>query len=163
MPILTKSGRVAIAESLAARALHLAWGTGDGDWITPPAESLDRTALQAEIGRRAASEVSYVVPVTNPASPAQIELPTGRFNRSVTPTSNLLVTANFDFADASSAVIREIAIFSNTQVVAGLPAGQSYFLPAQVSSPGRMVHLENIAPIFRSPAIRESFEIVITF
>lgn len=163
MPILTKSGRVAIAESIAARAVHLAWGTGDGGWITPPSEDPDQTALRVEVGRRVASEVAYAVPVTNPGDPAEIELPTGRFNRSATPTNHLLVAANFQFADAPSSVIREIAIFSNTTLVGGLPVGQQYFAPADVSDPGRMVHLENIAPIFRSPAIRESFEIVITF
>lgn len=163
MPILTKSGRVVIAESIAARAVHLAWGVGDGVWTVPPSEDPDATALQAEVGRRVASEVTYAVPVTNPLDPAEIELPTGRFNRSVTPTNHLLVSASFDFADAPSSVIREIAIFSNTQVNGGLPPGQEYFLPADIASPGRMLHLENIAPIFRSPAIRESFEIVITF
>lgn len=163
MPILTKSGRVAIAESIAARPVHIAWGAGDGAWITPPAENPDQSALQAEVGRLLASEVSYVVQVTNPALPAEVVLPTGRFNRSATPTNNLLVIGNFNFSDASSSVIREIAIFSNTTTAAGLPAGQQYFSPSEVTAPGRMVHLENITPIFRSPAIRESFEIVITF
>lgn len=163
MPILTKSGRVVIAESIAARPVHLAWGTGDGAWLTPPSENPDATALMAEVGRRVASEVSYAVPVTNPGDPAEIELPTGRFNRSATPTNHLLIVANFDFADASSSVIREVGVFSNTQIIDGLPPGQRYFTPAQVASPGRLLHLENLQPIFRSPAIRESFEIVITF
>lgn len=163
MPILTKSGRVALAESLALRPLHLAWGTGDGSWTTPPAENADQTALQNEVGRRLVNEIAFAVAVLNPLDPAEIELPTGRFNRSVTPTNNLLIVTNFDFADASSSVIRELGLFAGSTVVGGLPAGQKYFLPAEVATPGRLVHLENITPIFRSPAIRESCEIVITF
>lgn len=163
MPILTKSGRVAIAESLALRPLHLAWGTGNGSWTTPPSENAEQTALQNEVGRRLINEVTFAVQVTNPLDPAEIELPTGRFNRSGTPTNNLLIVTNFDFADASSSVIRELGLFAGTTVIGGLPAGQRYFLPAEVATPGRLVHLENITPIFRSPAIRESCEIVITF
>lgn len=160
MPILTNSGRVVMAESIAARALHLAWGTGDGAWITPTAESAAATALMAEVGRRIASEVAFVVPDVA----GDIILPSGaRFTRSVTPTNNLFIRTAFDFGDASSTVIREIGVFSNSTTDPGLPPGQQYFLPADVVTPGRLLHLEHITPIFRSPAIRESFEVVIVF
>lgn len=159
MPILTKSGRVVIAESIAARPLHLAWGSGDGTWTTPPAEDVNAAALQNEVGRRTATEVAYVVP--NPSG--DIVLPSGTFSRSVTPTNNLYVRASFDFADASGSVIREVGIFAGTATQTGLPPGQSYFPPSQVTDPGRLLHLENITPIFRSSAIRESFEVIITF
>lgn len=159
MPILTKSGRVVIAESVGARPLHLAWGTGDGAWVTPPSEDVNATELQDEVARRTASEITFVVPDVA----GDIVLPTGTFSRSVTPTNHLYVRTSFDFADAASTVIREIGIFSNTETDPGLPAGQKYFTPAEVVSPGRLLHLENLAPIYRSPAIRESFEVVITF
>lgn len=159
MPILTRQGRVVIAESIAARPLHLAWGVGDGAWNAPPSESLDATALMSEVGRRTATEVGFVVPDTA----GEIVLPTGTFTRSITPTNHLYCRIAFDFADAPSSVIREVGLFSNTQVVAGLPLGQNYFLPAEVASPGRLLHLENLVPIYRSPSIRPSFEIVITF
>lgn len=159
MPILTKSGRIAIAESIAARPIHVAWGTGDGTWITPPAEDADATALMGEVGRRTASEVAYVVPDVA----GDIELPTGRFTRSLTPTNNLFVHTQFEFTDASSNVIREIGIFVGTETDSGLPPGQTYFVPSEVTDPGRLLHLENLAPIFRSPAVRESFDVVIIF
>lgn len=159
MPILTKSGRIVIAESIAARSLHLAWGTGDGAWTTPPAENPDATALQAEIGRRLPTEVAFVLP----DGTGDIVLPSGTFKRSATPTKNLYVRTGFDFAEASSSVIREIGLFSGSTTDTGLPPGQQYFTPGQVTSPGRLLHLENLAPIFRSPAIRESFEIVVSF
>ncbi len=159
MAILTQSGRVAIAESIAARPLHLAWGTGDGDWTDPPTESVSATALMAEIGRRKASQVQYVVP----DEAGTIVLPTGSFTISATPTNHLLITTLFEYADAPSSVIREVGLFVGTTVDPGLPLGQAYFTPAQVVSPGRMLHIENLPPIFRSPALRENFEIVITF
>lgn len=159
MPILTRSGRVVIAESIASRPLHLAWGLGDGAWSSPPAESLDATELTDEVGRRTVTEVGFVVP----DNAGDIVLPTGTFSRSVTPTNHLYCRTAFDFADASSAVIREIGLFSGTTVVDGLPPGKNYFLPSEIDNPGRLLHLENMVPIYRSPAIRPSFEIVITF
>lgn len=159
MPILPKSGRVVIAESIAAQPLHLAWGSGDGAWTTAPGEDSDATTLQAEVGRRTATEVAFVTPSVG----GDIVLPTGNFVRSVTPTKHLYVRADFDFLDAPSAVIRELAIFVGTETLAGLPGGQLYFTPGQITDPGRMLHLENMAPVFRSPAIRESFAVVVTF
>ena len=159
MPILTRSGRVVIAESIASRPLHLAWGLGDGAWNSPPTESLDATELTDEVGRRTVTEVGFVVP----DNAGDIVLPTGTFSRSVTPTNHLYCRTAFDFADASSAVIREIGLFSGTTVVDGLPPGKNYFLPSEIDNPGRLLHLENMVPIYRSPAIRPSFEIVITF
>jgi len=159
MSILTKSGRVCIAESISLRAIHVAWGTGDGSWITPPSEDPNATALLAEVARRTADTVAFVVPDVDGA----IVLPTGNFSLSGTPTNNLYIKTSFDFADASSTVIREVGIFIGSVMVTGLPGGQRYFPPGDVDDPGRLLHLENIEPIYRSPAIRESFESVITF
>lgn len=159
MPILTNSGRVVIAESLLQRPFHLAWGLGNGAWTDPPSENPGATALQNEVGRRTADELAYVV-----ADPAgDIILPTGRFARSLSPTNNILVSVRFDFSDAQSSVIREVGVFVGSVPVNGLPGGQKYFTPAQIANQGRLLHLENLAPIFRSPAIREGFEIVVTF
>lgn len=159
MPILTKSGRVVIAESIAARPIYLAWGTGNGSWTVPPTESVNAVALLSEIGRRIATEVAFAVPDVA----GDIVLPTGRFTRSVTPTNFLYVNTVYDFADASSSVIREVGVFVGATMSSGLPVGKKYFVPADYVLPGRMLHLENMAPIYRSPAIRPSFEIVVAF
>lgn len=159
MPILTQSGRVVIAESISLRPIHLAWGTGDGAWTTPPSESSGATGLINEIGRRVATEVGFATP--DPAG--EIVLPTGNYRRSLTPTNHLLINVNFDFTDAPSAQIREVGVFVGSTMISGLPAGQKYFVPAEVATPGRMLHLENLTPIFRSPAVREYFSFVITF
>lgn len=161
MPILTQSGRVVLAESIQLRAVHVAWGIGDGAWgSTPPSESPSATTLISELARRTANEVTFVVE----DAAGDIVLPDGtKWLRSVTPTNNLFVSVEFDFTDAPGSVIREFGVFVGSTVVGGLPAGQRYFLPAQVATPGRLLHLENTAPIFRSPAIRESFQTVVTF
>lgn len=159
MPILAKSGRVVIAESIKVRPIHVAWGYGDGAWVTPPSEDVNATGLVDEIGRRVADEVAYVVPDED----GLIELSTGRFSISETPTNHLYIRVKFTFSDEPSGVIREIGAFVGTVTQAGLPAGQRYFTPEQVVSPGRLLHLENLPPIFRSPAIEETFQIVITF
>lgn len=159
MPILTKSGRVVIAESIALRSIHLAWGAGDSAWLSPPAEDPDQDALQNEVGRRVAEDVTYVVPDPD----GTIVLPTGKFTVSATPTNYLYMQFRFEFLEEQSTVIREIGVFAGTEVQAELPPTQEYFTPSEVTSTGRMLHLENLAPIYRSPAIRESFNIVIAF
>ena len=160
MPILAKSGRVVIAESIAARPIHVAWGIGDGEWTTTvPPENADATTLISEVGRRTADEVAFVVP--DPAG--LIVLPTGTFSLSPSPTNHLYIRTRFTFTDAPSSVIREIAAFVGSVPVSGLPGGQRYFTPAQIANPGRLLHVEHFQPIYRSSAIEESFEIVITF
>ena len=70
---------------------------------------------------------------------------------------------NFDFEDAPTSTIREVAVFIGTVTQNGLPAGQKYFTPAQVSNPGTLLAVENILEkIIRSPSSRQSFEFVIT-
>lgn len=160
MATFPKNGRVVIAESIALRPLHVAWGLGDGAWTTTiPAENPDATGLINEIGRHTATSAQYVVPDVNGA----IVLPSGKFTLSATPTNHLLISTTFDFDNASSSVIREIAIFAGTEVQAGLPVGQRYFTPGQITNPGRLLYIENIAPIYRSTAIQETFKTVITF
>lgn len=160
MATFPKSGRVVISESIGLRPLHVAWGLGDGAWTTTiPAEDPNALELMDEIGRHTVTSVSYVTP--DPLG--TIVLPSGNYMPSATPTNHLLISATFDFADAPSSVIREVAIFAGTELVAGLPPGQRYFVPAEVADPGRLLYIENIAPIYRSPAVQETFKTVITF
>lgn len=162
MAILPNRGRAAISNALKSLPLHFAWGTGDGAWTTAvPPEDTNASALMAEIGRRTAAAADYVVP--DPAG--SIEVSTGKFSLSPggAPTKWLWIRANFDFADAPSSVVREVAVFSDTEIQAGLPIGQAYFSPSQVVNPGFLLYIEHITPIFRSPAIQENFEAVIAF
>lgn len=159
MAILTTSGRTALAAAAVAQPLHLAWGTGSASWdATPVAEPVTATALVAEVGRRASTFVGYCTPSTT----GDIIVPTGRFASSDTPTNNIYLRFNFDFSDAPTATIREAAVFMGTTTVSGLPAGQKYFLPAQIQSQGILLAIERFPKIVRSATVRQSFEFVLT-
>lgn len=159
MSILSTSGRIAIAEVIFSRTLHLAWGRGDGAWVNPPAESGDETQLINEIARRKVTQVSYVVP--DPSG--VIVLPEGSFSLSIEPTRHVYTKTDFDYSEAIGEAIREIGLFSGTVTQAGLPIGQQYFLPNQITKPGRLIYVKNFEPIPRLPSARERFEIVLSF
>ena len=161
MATLPLSGRAAIANAISKRPLHIAWGSGDGAWLTPPSESPSATALQAELGRRTATQWLFVVP----DAAGSISVSSGRYSPSPgnAPTRHLYVTVDFDYAEASSAVVREVAVFSDTVVASGLPPGQMYFTPGQLTHPGIMMYVQNLVPIFRNPQTTENFSVVITF
>lgn len=159
MAILTLSGRAAIAASLRAQPIHLAWGAGNPSWdTTPSVETVDQSALVAEVGRVTATAVNYCVP--DPAG--EIIVPTGRFRAVDEPTNNLYMRFNFDFNDSPNASIREAGVFVGTVPNLNVPAGQKYFLPSELSSAGTLLALERFPKFERSPAIRQAFEFVIS-
>ena len=159
MAVLTTSGRTALAIALQSSPLYLAWGSGSAAWDTTPiAEPVSATGLVAELGRRVATTVQYVAADPN----GSIIVPTGTFSPSGTPTNSLYLTFAFDYADASASVVREIGVFTGTVLQSGLPAGQTYFTPAQLSSPGILYSLQYLAAIVRSANTRQSFEFVLT-
>jgi hypothetical protein len=160
MAILPRSGRAAIAKAIKNQSIHLAWGLGDGAWTNPPAEDALATELIDEIGRREAVEVAYVVP--NESGNITIE-GAGTFSRTETPTNQLFLSFKFDAANAPTAIIREIGVFAGTVTTPGLPAGQKYFVPSEISDPGTLLQLEHKTPIYRAANTRESFDILITF
>lgn len=159
MAVLTTSGRIAMAVAIKARPLFLAWGTGSPDWDDAPInESLEATELASEVGRVAVSVSGYAVP--DPVG--IIEVPTGKFSLSETPTNHLYLRFDYGFADAADQVIREAGLFIDTEIVSGLPAGQRYFTPAEVVIPGSLVALEHFPAVIRSPLVRQQFEFVLT-
>lgn len=159
MAILTTTGRAALAAAIRARTLHLAWGEGDPLWDSAPIpESLAATALVAELGRAALTDSGFAVP--DPDGP--IEVPTGFYSLSETPTNHLYLRFDFGFDDAADKTIREAGLFMDTVIVGGLPAGQRYFVPAEVTDPGTLVALEYFSGIVRSPVVRQQFEFVLT-
>ena len=161
MATLPMSGRAAIASAISKLPLHIAWGSGDGAWLVPPPESSTATSLIAELGRRTATQWLFVVP----AAVGSISVSSGKYNPSPgnAPTRHLFVSVDFDYTEAGSSVVREVAIFSDTVVQAGLPPGKAYFTPGEVTNPGLMVYSENLVPIFRNPQTTENFSVVITF
>lgn len=168
MSVMPTSGHVAIAELIKAQPLHVAWGPGDGSWVTPPAEDINDTSLVAELGRRTAGSVVYVEPFTgtpDDEDPTYINVPgKGYFVVSDVPTKYLLVMAQFQFSEEPTATIRQTGVFMDTQVIAGLPPGQRYFTPDQIESPGRMLQLQNLPePIPRDSEYRTRFTHLLEF
>lgn len=159
MAILTTSGRTALAIAVAAQPLHLAWGTGDPAWDTTP-EPLPTgaTALVAEIGRRSADIKKYCLP----DAAGELTANGQRFKESVLPTNYLYLQFNFDYADAPSAMIREIGVFLGTVPKLSVPPGQIYLVPADIQATGTLMLLERPAnAIPRSSAIEQSFKFVL--
>lgn len=160
MAILVNVGRAAVAAALKAMPLHLGWGSGKQSWdLTPEPEPVLATALVSEIGRRTLTQSLFCRPDTE----GEIIVPNGRFSVSETPTNHLYLRFNFDFGDASTSSIREVAVFVGTVIKPGLPVGQKYFTLAQLQETGTMLALERIPKFDRNAAVRQTFEFVITF
>lgn len=161
MAILTTSGRTALAQAVAAQPLHLAWGSGDPAWdTTPVAEPVSATALLAELGRRAAAQVLFVTPDVA----GSISVPNGRFSPVAAGqrSNNLYLRFNFDYSDAPTSSVREVAIFVGTAVKPEVGGGQTYFSPADLSDGGTLLALQRPPKIIRSGNTRQSFEFVLT-
>jgi hypothetical protein len=160
MATLVDSGRTAIADTIRGSTIFMGWGSGLTSWDTTfVVEQLSKTQLVTPVGYRKLTESAYCTP--DPAG--TIVVPTGSFLITQTPTKHLYLRFTFDYEDAPNAQIRETAVFLGTTTQAGLPLGQMYFSPAQVTNPGTMLVAENIARLNRNPATRETFEFVVTF
>ena len=161
MAVLQDSGRIVLARAVAAQSIHLAWGRGLPAWdAAPQPEPTNANALVDEIGRRAVTQVGYVVPDEG----GEIELPSGaRYTAVAGPTRWLYVRFTFNFTDAAGETIRELGIFVGTQAAAGVPAGQRYLTPAEVATHGDLYALERLPKFPRSGDVRQVFDYVLPF
>lgn len=154
-------GRIAVAALLAAQDLAMAWGRGLTAWDAPPGtppEPTDATALVDEIARRKVTQTGFVVP----DAAGDLQTTDGlRWTLSVAPTRYLYVRAVFQFNEAVGETIREFGLFVGSTYAGGLPAGQKYFTPAQVVSPGRLLTLTRMpVPHVRDGLQNYSLELV---
>ena len=165
MSTLQDAGRLALAESVVAQSLYLAWGRGRPAWDgTPEPEPSDATALVDEVGRRLATHVGYCKPVSDPALPAEIELPgNARYTASAQPTPWVYVRVVFDFAEADGETLREFGLFIGSEPKAGVRAGQRYFTPAQIEKQGRLYLIDRVQAFTRSGHVRNTVEYVLPF
>lgn len=162
MPAKQTAGRAETARLVSTQPIHIAWGTGKAAWdTTPEPEPTDDTALIAEVGRRAATEVGFVLPDDN----GPIETPQGNFKKSDVPTRWLYIRVLFAFDEASDKRIRELGIFVGTKTKAGLPAGQKYFKPDELEAggAGQLYLLDRSQRFDRNGAVRPAFEYVLPF
>ncbi len=159
MSIIGKQGRIATAKAIKVQPLHIAWGPGDGTWVSPPPEDNEATELTNEIGRRTA-----VARFVTPDPDGQLEAPGGAtYSYTETPTNILSVSAQFRFTDAPAAVIRQVGVFIGSEIIAGLPAGQQYFAPAEIESKGDLLQIQNRQPLQRSADMRTKINIILEF
>lgn len=160
MAIITNSGRSAMASAIKDSTLHVAWGTGDETWDdTDHRESRNATELIAEIGRVLVKKAVFCLP----DEAGDIIMQGARFAPSATPTPNLHIKADFDFSDGLGQTIRELGVFVNTSVVKGLPRGQRYFTPDNLTDKGVLLALDHITPMQRGVGAKVSFDFVISF
>jgi len=161
MATLVTTGRAGLAASVAARNIFLGVGAGDVQWdsLGTPAENISSTGLASALGYRKTAQVSFVIP----AAEGAIVLPSGRYDVSQTQTNYLYLRFTLDFEDINSSTIRETGIFLDAVTGEGLPPGQMFFSPSQVTAQGTLYLLEHVAAIIRTPATRETFEFVLTF
>ena len=159
MSIFVQGASIAVAQAVKSAGVWAAWGNGDVAWDTVAVpEPVAATALVAEVGRRRASVIEFVVA----DAAGDIVVPQGTFSISATPTNTLYIRTNFDSADAVGEDIREAAVLIGATLVEGLPVGQTYFLPADVATPGTMLILERFAKITRTADFSVSLEFVLT-
>lgn len=167
---LTHSGRAAIVKALASRPLHLAWGIGDPAWDEEGAtlpSLVTKEALVNEIGRRTASVVGFVKPdddggIIVPVGMDGDQITVAKYSQAEEPTPFLYVQTHFWFDDAPNQKIRELGLFMDTEVSEDCPAGQRYFIPAEIKDPGLLLAAQIVKPgIDRSPAIRQAIEFVL--
>lgn len=148
-----------MAIAVMQQPIHLAWGSGSAAWDSVPVlESISDSALVAEIGRHKATVARYCTP--DPAG--NIVVSEGRFLESSAPTNHLYMRFDFDYEDAPTAAIREVAVYLGTETNPALPPGQVYFHPADIVHAGTLFMLERFPRFDRSPAVRQSFEFVAT-
>lgn len=124
-----------------------------------PDPSSAAITLLDEAGRRIANSVQHVVPdVAGVLQTAD----GNKWTVSPIPTRHLYMSVLYEFAEASDQTIREMGIFVDTMLAAGVPAGQPYLAPAEVADPGILLLTDRFAPIVRSPATRQGFTFVVT-
>ena len=170
---ITKSGRSAIAAAIAAKPVHIAWGSGVASWDSLGDADLpsliDCKSLYAEVGIREASVVGFcvpdeagdiVVPIGLSADGTTVE--TARYQQKTEPTPYLYIRCAFDFGDAKNDTIREVGIILDAKPKADLPSGQQYFTPDEMATPGSLLAIQIVRPkILRSPAVRQIIEMVL--
>ena len=139
-------------------------GIGQGQTVNldftlqTPVAHIYQTRLVGELGRLEVTTSEFV----RRDDAGEIVLPQGRFSITMEQTRFLYTEFVFGFGDAATATIRETGIFLGTELTGGLPPGQTYFEPSEVTDRGLLLSLENVAPIVRSAASRETFRSVVT-
>lgn len=127
--------------------------------VKPPQALRTDTDLVSELARRRILVKQFVLPDPE----GEIITNYGTYTVSLTPTPWLHISCTFLPADDPTATIRQIGIFTGTEIETGLPGGQTYFTPAQIEERGTLFSLRNLPTINRTAASKETFDLVIPF
>jgi hypothetical protein len=134
-------------------------GTSASPWTSSvPAPSVGLTGLYQEVGRRLVSLIQYVYP----SSTGSYSTTAGRWAVSTVPTNYVYTYVGFDTTDADTNTIYQFGLFIGTAAITGY-VNASYLLPGQISNPGTLLALDNVAPIIRNSSTSEIHQIVMTF
>lgn len=161
MLFLMNSGRIALAQAVAARPITVAIGRGLPAWdALPEPPPATETALVDEVGRRLVTDIQFVIPDPD----GGIEMPSGnRYTIVAQPSPYLFISATFGYSDAVGEPIREVGVFLDAQMVAGLPSGQRYFSADQVANGGLAYGIERRALSTRTGSVSTLEQFVLPF
>ena len=142
MAVLTYAARIALAQYIISRPIHLAIGEGDPNWGTvPDPPEYTATKLVKEIGRKKNTRAFFV----NENDNGEIDMPGGRrYSYSDSPTRQIYFHFIFNFGEGIAVPIREVGIFMDTVTNANLPQDQTYFEPHEITKPGTLLLLEHL-------------------
>jgi hypothetical protein len=133
--------------------------TSISPWTTSvPLPIVTPTGLCRELGRRQVQVVQYVIPNAT----GEYITPQGQWSQVNYPTQYIYTYVGFALTDAPSSTIYQFGLFLNT-VPAPDYTNAQYITSGQISSPGTLLALENISPIYRNSSSREIHELVMTF
>lgn len=163
MAVLTDVGGAYIANLMnaAAGGWYVAWGEGDAAWDDTPVEpEQDDTALEDHLGHLVAT-AKFVVPDAGGAiTTASGEKWSLTASAGATPSRYIYLEAPYDYTDAPTAVIRELAVYKNATPDTGHEA-QSYLPVADLASLGTLITIERITAVARSESISGKFKVVV--
>jgi hypothetical protein len=151
-------GRVTLAAAIKSHAIVMAIGTGQLAWDpTPPDIDPTVTALTTPLAVVRPTVVDYVVPAANGA----IQAADGsKWALSGTPTRYLYATFTLGFDDGAGATLRELALYLDPVIAAGVPVGQTYIPMASVTALGSLFALKRFAGQPRAGAVEVFGEII---
>lgn len=131
------------------------------EYVLNPPIGVDADELIAEVGRQKIINKQFVTRDDAGSLRIVTNGVTAYYSVSDDPTDLLYLDVIFDFGAASDQTIREIGLFTDTEILSGLPGGQLYFTPNEVVDNGKLISRMNILPLVRSVSNQESFSMVI--
>ena len=144
MAIYVNEAGAAVARAIKSAGLFFAVGNGATGWDELPAsEDPASSVLVSLVGARAADLIQYCLPDEE----GEINVSSGRYAASETPTRYLYVRATFDEPDAAGETLREAAVYVGLSRRPEVPPSQYYLSPADILDVGTLMLLNHFTAI----------------